>query len=61
MWFNPSKAEERIAYAQQRMNTAPSEALTRYWFRIWRARRRTYNVWQRKMRDQLKNLGSIVS
>ena len=50
MWFNYSKAQDRIAYAQQRMNTAPSEKLTAYWFRIWRARRRTLGLYDRKQR-----------
>lgn len=64
MYFDPAKASQRIALAQQRLNTAPSENLTHYWFRIWRARRRTYGLWLRKQResmtDQQKQLVSYV-
>ena len=48
MYFDVCKAETRIQSAQQRLNTAPSERLTQYWFRIWRARRLTYRIYLRK-------------
>ncbi len=39
-YIDPTRQENRVAKAQQRMNTAPTAELTAYFFRIWKARRR---------------------